>query len=54
MDGTQAKVWKCLGPEAIDMVWDLMWNLMQRIYTQDKIPMQWRDSLIVHKETIMI
>ena len=24
MDGTQAKVWKCLGQEAIDMVWDLM------------------------------
>ena len=31
MDGIPVEVWKCLGEEGIDMLWDLM----QRIYEQD-------------------
>ena len=38
-----AKVWKCLGEECIYTVW----GLMQRIYEQEKIPMAWRDGVIV-------
>ena len=34
MDGIPVEVWKCLGEEGIDM----LWNLMQVIYEQEKIP----------------
>ena len=34
---------KCLGEEGIDMLWDLM----QRIYEQEKIPTECRDSVII-------
>ena len=43
MDGIPVEVWKCLGEEGIDMLWDLM----QGIYEQEKIPTEWRDSVII-------
>ena len=33
MDGIPVEVWKCLGEEGIDM----LWNLIQVIYEQEKI-----------------
>ena len=38
MDGIPVEVWKCLGEEGIDMLWDLM----KGIYEQEKIPTEWR------------
>ena len=43
MDGIPVEVWKCLREEGIDMLWDLM----QGIYEQEKILMEWRDSVII-------
>ena len=43
MDGIPVEVWKCLGEEGIDMLWDLM----KGIYEQEKIPMEWRDGVII-------
>ena len=43
MDGIPVVVWKCLGEEGIDMLWDLM----KGIYEQEKIPTEWRDSVII-------
>ena len=43
MDGIPVEVWKCLGEEWIDMLWDLM----KVILGQDKIPTEWRDSVII-------
>ena len=43
MDGIPLEMWKCLGEEGIDMLWDMM----QRTYEQEKILMEWRDSVIV-------
>ena len=43
MDGIPVEVWKCLGEEGIDMLWDLM----KGIYEQEKIPTEWRDSVII-------
>ena len=43
MDGIPVEVWKCLGEEGIDMRWDLM----KGIYEQEKIPTEWRDSVII-------
>ena len=37
MDGIPVEVWKCLGEEGIDMLWDLM----KGIYEQEKIPTEW-------------
>ena len=37
MDGIPVEVRKCLGEDGIDMLWDLM----QRIYEQEKMPMEW-------------
>ena len=34
MDGIPVEVWKCLGEEGVDMLWDLM----KGIYEQEKIP----------------
>ena len=42
MDGNPVEVRKCLGEEGIDLLRDLM----QRIYEQEKIPTEWRDSVI--------
>ena len=41
--GIPEVVWKCLGEEGIDM----LWNLMQGIYEQETIPTEWRDSVII-------
>ena len=53
MDGIPVDVWTSLGVEGIDMLWDLM----QGIYEQEKIPTEWRDSVmylfIKRRETIM-
>ena len=43
MDGIPVEVWKCLGEEGIDMLWDLM----KGIYEKEKIPTEWRDSVII-------
>ena len=43
MDGIPVEVWNCLGEEGIDMLWDLM----KGIYEQEKIPTEWRDSVII-------
>ena len=43
MDGIPVEVWKCLGEEGIDMLWDLM----KGIYEQEKITTEWRDSVII-------
>ena len=43
MDGIPVEVWKCLGEEGIDILWDLM----KGIYEQEKIPTEWRDSVII-------
>ena len=43
MDGSPVDVWKCLGDEGIDMLCDLM----KGIYEQEKIPTEWRDSVII-------
>ena len=43
MDGIPVEVWKRLGEEGIDMLWDLM----KGIYEQEKIPTEWRDSVII-------
>ena len=43
MDGIPVEVWKCLGEEGIDMLWDMM----QGIYEQETIPTEWRDSVII-------
>ena len=37
IDGTPAEVWKCSGEEGIDMSCDLM----QRIYEQENLQMEW-------------
>ena len=41
--GIPVEVWTCLGEEGIDMLWDMM----QRIYEQEKIPTEWRESVII-------
>ena len=43
MDMIPVEMWKCLGEEGIDMLWDLM----KGIYKQEKIPTEWRDSVII-------
>ena len=43
VDVIPVEVWKCLGEEGIDMLWDLM----KGIYEQEKIPTEWRDRVII-------
>ena len=43
MDDIPVEVWTFLREEGIDMLWDLM----QRIYEQEKIPPEWRDVVII-------
>ena len=54
MDGIPVEVWTYLGEEWIDMLWDLM----QGIYEQEKMPTEWRDSVsylsIKRRETYRI
>ena len=42
-DDIPAEAWKCLGEEGVD----LLWNLMSKIFMQEKMPDEWRDSVIV-------
>nr|XP_027216131.1 uncharacterized protein LOC113808835 [Penaeus vannamei] len=42
-DNIPAEVWKCLGDEGIDMLWDLM----TKICEEEKIPNKWRDNVII-------
>ena len=42
-DEIPAEVWKSLGEKGIDLLWDLM----QKIYQEEKLPNEWRDSVIV-------
>ena len=42
-DGIQVEVWKSLGEEGVDMLLDLL----QKIFEQEKMPEEWRDSVIV-------
>ena len=42
-NGIPVEVWKSLGGEGIDMLLDLL----QKIFEQEKMPEEWRDSVIV-------
>ena len=42
-DGIPVEVWKSLGEEGVDMLLDLL----QKIFEREKIPEEWRDSMIV-------
>ena len=42
-DGILVEVWKSLGEEWVDMLLDLL----QKIFEQEKMPEEWRDSVIV-------
>ena len=42
-DKIPVEVWKSLGEEGIDILWDLM----QKIYSQEKMPEEWRGSIII-------
>ena len=42
-DGIPVEVWKCLGREGVDILWDLF----SKIYHQEKMPDSWRNSIMV-------
>ena len=42
-DNIPMKVWRSLGDAGVDVLWDLM----KKIYEQEKIPSQWRKSSTV-------
>ena len=42
-DGIPVEVWKVLGEEGIDLLWDLF----EKIYEQEEIPDEWRNSVVV-------
>ena len=42
-DGIPVEVWKSLGDDGVDMLLDLL----QKIFEQEKMPEEWRDSVIV-------
>ena len=42
-DNIPIEVWRCLGDAGIDIVWDLM----KKIFSQEKMPSQWRRSSII-------
>ena len=42
-DGIAMEVWKSLGEEGVDMLLDLL----QKIFEEEKMPEEWRDSVIV-------
>ncbi|KAG8229341.1 hypothetical protein J437_LFUL007149 [Ladona fulva] len=42
-DQIAVEVWKCLGEEGIDVVWDMV----RRLARQEKIPEEWRKSILV-------
>ena len=41
--GIPVEVWKSLGEEAVDMLLDLL----QKIFEQEKMPEEWRESVTV-------
>lgn len=43
VDEIPVEVWKCLGADGIDILWDLMRKVMQ----QERIPNEWRKSVMV-------
>ena len=43
LDGIPVEVWKCMAEKRVDMLWDLQ----QKIYEQEKMPEVWRNSVIV-------
>ncbi|XP_068234267.1 uncharacterized protein [Palaemon carinicauda] len=44
LDNIPVEVWKSFGEEGIDILWDLT----QKIFNQEKMPEEWRRSLIIH------
>ena len=42
-DEIPAEVWKCLGDEGVDVLWDLL----KKIHEQEKMPDEWRDSVVI-------
>ncbi|XP_068250325.1 uncharacterized protein [Palaemon carinicauda] len=42
-DNIPVEVWKSLGEEGIDILWDLM----QKIFNQEKMPEEWRKDLVI-------
>ena len=42
-DNIPVEAWKGLGEEGIDLLWDLM----KKVYQQEKMPEEWRDSIII-------
>lgn len=42
-DDIPAEVWKNLGDEGIDVLWDLI----KKIYQEERMPNEWRDSVMV-------
>ena len=45
--GVPVEAWKCFGYEGVDMLSDLM----QKIYEQDRLPEEWRERVIIHPYT---
>ena len=42
-DGIPVEVWKSLGEEGVDM----LLGVLQKIFEQEKMPEEWRDSVIM-------
>ena len=42
-DGISVEIWKSLGEEGVDM----LLGLLQKIFEQEKMPEEWRDSVIM-------
>lgn len=42
-DGIPAEVWKCLEEEGVDV----LWGLVKKIYEQETMPDEWRNSIII-------
>ncbi|KAI5724884.1 hypothetical protein M8J77_008337 [Diaphorina citri] len=42
-DQIPAEVWKCLGEEGID----LLWGLVKKVMEQERIPNEWRRSVMI-------
>ena len=42
-DNIPVEIWKRLGEESSEMLWDLM----RKIYRQEKMPKEWRESFII-------
>jgi hypothetical protein len=42
-DGIPVEAWKALGTEGVDFLWDLL----ERIYQEERMPEAWRESVLV-------